>query len=736
MTGFDGPARTICAYADGYVVGGDFQHAGDVPSNHISYWNGQSWQALGDGLDGSVRDLVVWDGDLVAAGYFTTSGAESVPHVARWSGTSWEPFGAGPGHETHALCVFEGALHAERSRWEDSAWVQLFDTNREVTDLMVSHGSVVATGPFTTAGGQWADGIAIWDGTTLTNPDVPQIEISLDATIADGQIFVLCWSDTDTNEIISWDGQQWYNVCTVPSLSRTVFNRITSGAGIIAVAGMTGSWEGLPGSAVFFIWDGATWEWSELDSFHVPEAAMSIGGDIWFGGLTFRAEDIACHGAIRYMDGQWSAPTRTGNGLDGTILTFAQYDGRLFAGGTFSVAGHQPAVKCASWDGMTWRSEDTYQWGGFDPGLDGFVSHLLVRDNFEIIGYYGLYEGDFSGIRINDEWWLLGASGDPADVYSPEPLHDLKIDNHGDWWSSSSYSVLSWDGQQWDTLAGVCEGEGEAITRHLGNVYIGGRFDTLADLPPTSIAIWDGSTWAIPGTGLPMTVNALCPYGDWLIAGGSFTSDRQDTPSYLAAWDGFDWLDLGADFDGTVTCLLTAENVLYVGGEFTHVAGLQANHLVRYDGQWSAMEGGLSGVPSTMHWYDGALYISGSFETAGGLPSVNIARWTEEIIGTAVPDQQAPLSTVSVLHPAKPNPFNPATEIKYEVPLGGQTRLTVHDLRGSLVATLVDELLQTGQHVARWDGVDDLGRAAPSGTYILRLLNGDRVSSQKLMLTR
>ncbi len=93
------------------------------------------------------------------------------------------------------------------------------------------------------------------------------------------------------------------------------------------------------------------------------------------------------------------------------------------------------------------------------------------------------------------------------------------------------------------------------------------------------------------------------------------------------------------------------------------------------------------------------------------------------------------LSTTRVLAPY-PNPFNPRTTIAYEMPGPGYVRLQVFDVRGRVVRTLVDGPADPGRHETVWDGRDANGRELPSGSYLLRLVNGDAVAVERLMLMR
>ena len=83
-----------------------------------------------------------------------------------------------------------------------------------------------------------------------------------------------------------------------------------------------------------------------------------------------------------------------------------------------------------------------------------------------------------------------------------------------------------------------------------------------------------------------------------------------------------------------------------------------------------------------------------------------------------------------------PNPFNPRTTISYRVERPGSVRLTVHDLRGRMVRSLVSASLPAGAHTVGWDGTDASGRSVPSGQYLLRLEAGGAVDGAKIMLAK
>lgn len=83
-----------------------------------------------------------------------------------------------------------------------------------------------------------------------------------------------------------------------------------------------------------------------------------------------------------------------------------------------------------------------------------------------------------------------------------------------------------------------------------------------------------------------------------------------------------------------------------------------------------------------------------------------------------------------------PNPANPGTTIRYELPAGGAVCLSVVALDGRRVRTLVDGVRDAGEHAVFWDGRDDSGRALASGRYLLELSASGAVRSRAVTLVK
>ncbi|MDH3217877.1 MAG: T9SS type A sorting domain-containing protein, partial [Candidatus Krumholzibacteria bacterium] len=83
------------------------------------------------------------------------------------------------------------------------------------------------------------------------------------------------------------------------------------------------------------------------------------------------------------------------------------------------------------------------------------------------------------------------------------------------------------------------------------------------------------------------------------------------------------------------------------------------------------------------------------------------------------------------LSAAYPNPFNPVTRIEYYLPVDTRVRLAIYNIKGELVATLIDRVVESGRHRSTWDA-----KGVASGLYFYRLTAGEFSSTRKMILLK
>ena len=144
------------------------------------------------------------------------------------------------------------------------------------------------------------------------------------------------------------------------------------------------------------------------------------------------------------------------------------------------------------------------------------------------------------------------------------------------------------------------------------------------------------------------------------------------------------------------------------------------------------------------NWYD--IFDQSVFPVGGAsVPSISLPAYTARVY-SSVPDtvlvdvprsSDNELPTVFALDQNFPNPFNPSTTIRFQLPEGAHVVLRVYDVLGREVATLVDRGLAAGQHTVVWNGTNKNGSEVPSGVYLYKLEGGNvSLPVRKMVLMR
>jgi hypothetical protein len=242
----------------------------------------------------------------------------------------------------------------------------------------------------------------------------------------------------------------------------------------------------------------------------------------------------------------------------------------------------------------------------------------------------------------------------------------------------------------------------------------------------------------------------------WVNAGANQAQDRillaaQDSPGdnyWLIGVTALGQAWIQVYQDGTYTTDMRSTAII-TGGAFHHIAFTTNGTTLTFYVDGAVQSTGTQMAACTVAGGTIAVGAGLSPARSGTVDEIriwNVARTQAQIqatmnselagYATAVGDT-SPRVYRNVLRQNAPNPFNPQTEIAFELAKAGRTTLRIYDARGRLVATVLDATLPAGPHRAAWNGTTDLtGRDVASGIYFYRLDGPGFRQSRRMVLTR
>ncbi|APF17360.1 propetide peptidase C25 [Caldithrix abyssi DSM 13497] len=117
----------------------------------------------------------------------------------------------------------------------------------------------------------------------------------------------------------------------------------------------------------------------------------------------------------------------------------------------------------------------------------------------------------------------------------------------------------------------------------------------------------------------------------------------------------------------------------------------------------------------------------------------NASGWRAELSPTTISNRSETPDMVPqrfVVHPNFPNPFNPSTTIRIELPQAGDVGVRIYSTQGELLRTLFHGTLNGGEHQLTWDGKNDAGSMLSSGVYFLVVESQGQKAVRKMMLLK
>jgi hypothetical protein len=320
---------------------------------------------------------------------------------------------------------------------------------------------------------------------------------------------------------------------------------------------------------------------------------LFICGFLYFSSLTFSQH--------------WES---LGSGLEYPNSVRAMYsdtfDNYLYVSGEIGFIDGKKIKGIARWDGLSWDS--------LQAGIDG----LDTLNNYP--------NGPTLAItRFNNELYVGGPFNSVGNIRASK--------------------IAKWNGNNWDSLSirPFPYGSNKHISAFevINNeLYVGGYFDTIANIPCDNIAKWNGTYWecidlpnslSIHGA----SINTICEYNGEIYVGGNFaTGTPNDSLRDIIRYDGVNWKSVGGGIKGSnsdVNDMLVYNGFLYVAGYFSQSDGNTGDNIQIWDGtSWSD----IGGVSSTFYSqifdlqiFHNDLYVVGEFNNAGQISAQNIAVW-------------------------------------------------------------------------------------------------------------
>lgn len=295
----------------------------------------------------------------------------------------------------------------------------------------------------------------------------------------------------------------------------------------------------------------ATWngDWQPLGTGfnNFPAAFAEYDGKLVAGGaFTATGSSLSTNGVAYWNGADW-LPLGDGVGGAGTLDSWwgvhalTVYEGKLVAGGNFTMAGGREALFVAAWDGSSWST--------LDSGLNAEVFALTVYDNKLIAG------GAFTG---------------PGYVGTP--------------YTDSLRHIAAWNGSDWVPLGSGMFHFVYSLSEFDGNLIAGGAFPTAGGLLVHNIAQWDGSEWLNLSSGTGNSVVCLTTYNERLVAGGYFIQAGTIAGNGIASWDGNDWSAMGNDRPAIIWDVAVHSDYLFACGAFSRIGGIKVSNIAYWDG--------------------------------------------------------------------------------------------------------------------------------------------------------
>jgi len=379
-----------------------------------------------------------------------------------------------------------------------------------------------------------------------------------------------------------------------------------------------------------------------------------------------------------------------------------------------------------SFDGMDWMV-----FNSDNSGLLVDQIRSLAIDDSGIL-WIGAYAGGLFGSLVprgvNSYDGTIWTEYTSANSGLPDNcVNSIAIESNGTkWFGTMDGSLSSFDGSNWTVYNSSNTG---MPSSHIWSIGIDGSNDKWLGTDGAGLVHFDGITWTIFNssnsslTGDMIYTIAIDEGGTkWI---GMYDQYPYEGSSGLSSFDGANWIVYYDSNAGLPSNFITAIAIDVDGTKWIATP----EGLAKFDGStWTIYNEGNSGLPNN-HVQSIAIDADGNkwIATWDGICVFNEA-------GVVGIDDQEPNSSPPVgfkLLQNYPNPFNTGTTISYALPVSQRVTITIHNLLGQTIATLVDKPTAAGYHNVHWDAGEN-----PGGIYFVKLQTDTSSLSNKMVLLK
>jgi hypothetical protein len=709
-----GTSPHFTEYHGQLVIWGDIDAAGGQSASGVVLWDGLHFQPLPP--VGSVRALTVWNDQIVAATYdFSTNSSA----ILQFDGTQWDTLGACPSRVT-GVSVFDGRLAVvglftsvnsvllnRVAAFDGVAWSGFgsgFPSSESPSAVVTNGGTLVVGMSNSTLGyvRSWNPIAGTWQ------PVGAGLNGNIQGLASDGVKLFAAGGFTASGVTTifgagQWDGNAWSSI-GLPSAVTVTSVTVWNGKAVFPLPNAFGN-----GVGQMKVWDGLTLSTIPGDSLAYNRGYMTVSGRMlnqvgtWgtkliVSGTLFRNGSTPVPGVAGYDGTQWSSiqePWGPGmQGLVGYATDMRAWSGRLVVAGPFGLAGagdrFEVTPGVAAWDGAKWT--------GFAEGLGGNDIFLGEYNGDVVAAGWRLYVRTDPTITAIARWdgtsWKRFGSNPPAIPTCVQQMHQ-------DLYVGEDFGLHRWNGSTWSQVPGYVDAHALALSTTGDSLVVCG--DGVA-----TVGFWNGTSWLPAGAGVNARAYAATLWNGRIVIGGAFSASGATPLPGVAVWDGAAWQPLGGNAVA-IWRLRVIDGELYGAGNFRLPNGSIVETVARYiEPDWQLLGSGSNNF--VFEGYLGQLYQGGSGIVHGHVAH-NLSRrpLPAPVLGAPPPQLSHVALTVG------PNPVQTTAHFKFVLGSAGRARLTIIDLAGREVATVIDGPLGAGPHDLNW-----AARCAP-GIYFARL---------------